>query len=103
MRYNLRQYIAALVILSIMILFAVSKMKGQDTLRIPLNDLRGAVLDKQAQIEIVLSGKEKGNVYYLQGQLDMLQRFEQIGQAQKALADSAKVKADSVKTAKKKK
>ena len=91
MKLTTVQRLIALAIL--FTLLGMCKSKGQDTLKIPMQTITGAIQDKQYQIEQILAGKDKGNVYFYQGQLDMLNAFHQIGVSQ--AKDTVKVKTDT--------
>lgn len=93
---------AMLLLLAIvsMLIFSLSQVaRGQDTLKVQKSVVQGAKQDIEFQIEQILSGKTSGNVYYLQGQADMLNKILAIGVPAKV--DT--VKADTLKTAKGKK
>ena len=87
-------FILALIV--IMVMLAFDQAKGQDTLRVPVSVIDGAMQDRQGQIEAVMSGKTTGNVYYLQGGYDMLAKLREY-----AIAHRDTVKTDTTKTAKK--
>ncbi len=95
MRFDARNI--ALIILGLIVtLLALSLSQvahGQDTLKVQKVVIEGAKQDIEFQIEQVLSGKTAGNVYYLQGQADILKKLLVIG-----TPDT--VKADTLKTAK---
>ena len=87
--------IAIFVLIIILILLSASQFaygQDKDTVKVPLKDIQGAIADKESQIESVLTGKTSGNVYYLQGQYDILLKFREIGLSQKAAVDSIESK-----------
>ena len=85
-----------LALIAVMVMLAFEQAKGQDTLKVPVSVIDGAMQDRQGQIEAVMSGKTTGNVYYLQGGYDMLAKLREY-----AIAHRDTVKTDTTKTAKK--
>ncbi len=81
------------LIVSIMVLSLSQVALGQDTLKVQKSLIQGAKQDIEFQIEQVLSGKTAGNVYYLQGQADILNKILVIGaQVDTVKAEPAKGK-----------
>lgn len=95
-RHPMTELIFLFAIIAMALLFAMQQSHGQDTLKVPVSVIDGAMQDRQGQIEAVMSGKTTGNVYYLQGGYDMLAKLREY-----AIAHRDTVKVDTTKIAKK--